>query len=102
MNPQQMMKQMKKLQSDMMEAQKELESQKVEASAGGGAVKVIATGGQEIVEIKIDPAILEDGEIELLEEMVTIAVNDALNKAKELAAGKMGGLTGGMSIPGLF
>lgn len=95
-----MLKQMQQMQSQMGKIQEELGSEKVEASAGGGAVKVVVSGKQEVLEIKIDPSAVDPEEVSMLEEMITIAVNDALSKASALANQRMGSLTSGLQIPG--
>ena len=100
-NLNQMMKQVQQMQAEMAKAQKELESEIVEASAGGGIVKVKITGGLEIREIQIDPDAVDPEDVEMLQDMVQAAVNEALRAAQELAANKMGGLTGGMDLGGL-
>lgn len=97
-----MLKQAQKMQSQMAAIQQELENETVEASAGGGAVRVVATGKQEIKEIKIDPSAMDPEDPSILEDMVLIAVNDALSQAADLANKKLGQITGGMSLPGLF
>ena len=94
-----MMRQAQKLQAELQKVQEELESSTVEGSAGGGVIKVIMTGKQTIESITIDPETVND--IELLQDLVVAAVNDAFNKTQELAATKMGAITGGMNIPGL-
>lgn len=94
-----MMRQAQKLQAELQKVQEELESSTVEGSAGGGVIKVIMTGKQTIESITIDPETVDD--IELLQDLVVAAVNDAFNKTQELAASKMGAITGGMNIPGL-
>ena len=94
-----MMRQAQKLQDELQKVQEELESSTVEGSAGGGVIKVIMTGKQTIESITIDPETVDD--IELLQDLVVAAVNDAFNKTQELAATKMGAITGGMNIPGL-
>ena len=96
-----MLRQMQQMQKKMGQIQEELANEKVEATAGGGAVKAIANGQQEIIEIKIDKEMVDPEEVELLEETVLAAVREALEKSKELAQSKMGALTGGMGLPGL-
>lgn len=96
-----MMKQMQKLQDEMVKAQEALGDERVEATAGGGAVRVAANGKQEILEIKVDPGAVNPEDVDVLEEMILVAVNDALRQAGELAQQRLGGLTGGMNIPGL-
>ncbi|MEC9308569.1 MAG: YbaB/EbfC family nucleoid-associated protein [Chloroflexota bacterium] len=94
-----MMRQAQKLQADLQKVQEELEKSTVEGSSGGGVVKVVMTGKQTIESIIIDPEAAED--IELLQDLVVTAVNDAFKKTQEIAAQKMGAITGGMNIPGL-
>ena len=94
-----MMRQAQKQLAQLQKIQDELESLTVEGSAGGGAVKVVMTGKQIVESVTIDPEAAE--EVELLQDMVLAAVNDASNKAQELAAQKMSVVTGGMNIPGL-
>ena len=105
-NMQQALAQVQKLQQAMAAAQEELKDEIVEASAGGGAVKVSVSGELEVKSIVIDPAAVDPQDSELLADMVLAAVNDALRKAQELAAGKLGsagqGLDlGGLGLPGL-
>ena len=93
-----MMKQAQKQLAQLQKIQEELETLTVEGTAGGGAVKVTMTGKQIIESVVIEPEAAE--EVELLQDMVLAAVNDAANKAQELAAQKMAVVTGGMNIPG--
>ncbi|QQY79843.1 hypothetical protein EDD65_10780 [Keratinibaculum paraultunense] len=97
-----MMKQMKKVQKQMEELQKQLEQSEVEASVGGGAVTAKANGKKEIISITIDESVVDPEDVEMLQDLVLAAVNEALRKAEELAAKEMNKLTGGMNIPGLF
>ncbi|NLV76546.1 MAG: YbaB/EbfC family nucleoid-associated protein [Tissierellia bacterium] len=97
-----MMKQMKKVQKQMEEMQKQLEQTEVEASAGGGAVTVKANGKKEIISITIDEMVVDPEDVEMLQDLILAAVNEALRSAEELAAQEMNKLTGGMNIPGLF
>ncbi len=103
MNPnyQQMMKQVQKMQADMAKAQEDLATETVEASAGGGMVTVRVTGGLEVQSIKIDPGAVDPEDVEMLEDMILAATNEALRSAQELASKKMGGITSGLNIPGL-
>ncbi len=94
-----MMRQAQKQLAQLQKIQDELETLTVEGSAGGGAVKVVMTGKQIVESVTIEPEATE--EIELLQDMVLAAVNDASAKAQELAAQKMSVVTGGMNIPGL-
>ena len=102
MNYGKMMKQVQEMQKQMAKAQEELADEVVEASAGGGMVTVKVTGDLKIQEIKIDPGAVDPDDAEMLEDMVMAAVNEALRSAQELAANKLGGLTGGLNIPGLM
>ena len=94
-----MMRQAQKQLAQLQKIQEELETLTVEGSAGGGAVKVVMTGKQIVESVVIEPEAAE--ELDLLQDMVLAAVNDASNKAQELAAQKMSVVTGGMNIPGL-
>ena len=94
-----MMRQAQKQLAQLQKIQEELETVTVEGSAGGGAVKVVMTGKQIVESVTIEPEAAE--EVELLQDMVLAAVNDASSKAQELAAQKMSVVTGGMNIPGL-
>ncbi len=103
-NMQQMLKQVQKMQADMMAAQDKLKDERVEASAGGGMVKVVVSGDLEVKEITIAPDAIDPDDPELLADLVLAAVNEGLRSAQELAATKLGGLTGGMGglgLPGL-
>lgn len=97
-----MMKQAKIMQQKLLEIQQELKKMEFEASAGGGAVKVRVNGDQEIVEVKIDKDMVDSGDMKMIEDMVMVAINDAIKQSKDEAKNKMAGLTGGMNIPGFF
>ena len=99
-NMQQMLKQVQKMQAEMMAAQESLKDERVEASAGGGMVKVVATGELAIESITIDPAAVDPEDVEMLQDTVLAAVNEALRSAQELAASKLGNVTGGLGGPG--
>ncbi len=101
-NMNQMMKQVKKMQEQMTKAQEELANKTVEGTAGGGVVTVIATGQKKISDVIIKPEAVDPDDVEMLQDLVLTAVNDALNKADELASEDLGKYTGGMNIPGLF
>jgi len=90
-----MMKQVQEMQSQMVEAQEKLKDEVVEASSGGGMVKVKMSGDLRLLEISIDPEAIDPEEAELLQDMVTAAVNEAIRSAQELATSKLGGITGG-------
>ncbi len=96
-----MLKQAQKLQSKMMKMQTELAEKTVEASAGGGMVKVVASGGQQVVSIVIDREVVDPEDVEMLQDLVLAAVNDALSRAREMMNSEMGKITGGLNIPGL-
>ncbi|MDI6808560.1 MAG: YbaB/EbfC family nucleoid-associated protein [Candidatus Eisenbacteria bacterium] len=96
------MKQAQKMQEKMNELQAQLETKIVESSAGGGMVKVTANGRQEIVSIKIDPEVVSKDDVEMLEDLILSAVNEARRKADELAKEEMARLTGELGLPGLF
>ena len=96
-----MMKQAQELQAKMLKAQEELGKATVEASSGGGAVTVVVTGHQEVKSIKISPEVVDPEDVELLEDMILAALNEAMGKAQEMASKRMGALTGGLKIPGM-
>ncbi|MFA5881134.1 MAG: YbaB/EbfC family nucleoid-associated protein [Eubacteriales bacterium] len=97
-----MMKQVQKMQADMAKLQEELVNQTVEATSGGGMVKVVANGKQEIMSIKINPEAVDPEDVEMLQDMVMAAVNEALRQSQDMVAREMSKITGGMNIPGLF
>ena len=94
-----MMRQAQRLQAQLQKIQEELETLTVEGTAGGGVVKVVMTGKQVVESVSIDPEAAED--VDLLQDLVAAAVNDAFAKTQELASEKMGPLAGGLNIPGL-
>ena len=96
-----LMQQAQKLQEKLTKAQQELGNITVEASSGGGAVKVTINGQQEVQSVKISPEVVNAEDIELLEDLVLTAVKEAIAKSQGLAAEHLGGLTGGLKIPGL-
>ena len=96
-----MMKQAQKLQSQMMKLQEELADRTVESSSGGGMVTVVANGRQQIVSIQIENEVVDPDDVEMLQDLVLAAANDALAKAQEMVSSEMGKLTGGLNIPGL-
>jgi len=97
-----MMQQAQKLQAQLAKAQEELASLTVEASSGGGAVTVTMNGQQQIQSVTISPEVVDPEDVEMLQDMVLTAVREAQARAQEAAAQKMGGLTGGLKIPGLM
>jgi len=100
-NYQKMMKQVQKMQADMAKVQEDLANETVEASAGGGMVTIQVTGAIEIKSIKIDPTAVDPDDMEMLEDMIMAAANEALRSAQELANKRLGGVTAGLNIPGL-
>jgi len=96
-----MMKHAQKLQKKMLQAQEELATKTVEASAGGGMVKVVANGSQKIESIVLEKEVVDPDDVEMLQDLVMAAVNDALKKSQEMMSAEMSKLTGGMNIPGL-
>ena len=97
-----MMKQAQQLQSKMFKLQEELAERTVETSSGGGMVKVVANGKQQLVSIQIEQEVVDPDDVEMLQDLILAAVNDALNKAQEMVSEEMSKLTGGMNIPGLM
>lgn len=97
-----MMKKVQKLQADMAKLQEELKTRTLESTAGGGAIKIVVNGEKQIMSIKIDPVAADPQDIEMLEDMIMAAVNEALKKVDDMMAQEMGKLTGGMKIPGMF
>lgn len=97
MNQMRMMQQVQRMQAKMAKVQEDLEREQVEATAGGGAVKAVVTGSQHLVSVTIDPDLAED--IEMLQDLVVAAVNEANDKSKELAAQRMGEVTAGLGLP---
>ena len=96
-----MMHQVQQLQAKLAKAQQELSNTTIEASSGGGVVKVTISGQQKIQSVKISPEVINPDDVELLEDLVLTAVSEAIAKSQELAAERLGGLTGGLNIPGL-
>ncbi|NMB32624.1 MAG: YbaB/EbfC family nucleoid-associated protein [Clostridium sp.] len=98
-----LMKQAQKMQKEMAKVQEGLEEKTVEASSGGGAITVVATGKKELKEISIKPEAVDPDDVEMLQDLILAAVNEALRQADEMAANEMGKVTGGLGgIPGLF
>ncbi len=103
-NMNQLLKQAQQMQAEMAKAQEQLKNETVEASAGGGMVKVTMTGDMELRQIEISPDAVDPEDVDMLQDMVTAAVNEALRSAQELAANRMGGIAGlggGGGLPGL-
>jgi len=97
-----MMKQAQKMQARMGEMQEQLKEETVDASAGGGVVRVVLSGDIRVKEIHIDPAAVDPDDVELLQDMVAAAMNEAIRAAQELSAARMAEITGGMNIPGMM
>ena len=97
-----MMKQAQKLQSQMMKLQEEMADKTVETTAGGGMIKVIANGRQQVVSIQIEKEVVDPDDVEMLQDLILAAVNEALSKSQELVAAEMSKLTGGLNIPGIM
>lgn len=104
MNMKNMMKQVQQMQVKMSKLQEELATRTLEATAGGGAVKVTVNGKLEIIEVKIDPAAVDPDDVEMLQDLVLAATNEALRKMQDMSNNEMSKLTGGLgvNIPGLF
>ncbi len=101
MNMQQMMKQARKMQEQLAAAEDNLKTQTVDASAGGGMVKVTMSGDMKLESITIDPDALDPEDVEMLQDMILAAVNEAIRSVGELANKQMGAITGGLNIPGM-
>ncbi|WP_408015263.1 YbaB/EbfC family nucleoid-associated protein [Rossellomorea arthrocnemi] len=101
-NMQNMMKQMQKMQKKMAEAQEELGEKQIEGTAGGGMVTVIVSGHKQVVDVKINEEAVDPDDVEMLQDLVLAATNDALKKADELTNSTMGQFTKGMNLPGMF
>jgi DNA-binding YbaB/EbfC family protein len=101
-NMQGMMKQMQKMQKQMMKAQEELGEKTVEGTAGGGMITVVMSGHKQVLDVQIKPEAVDPDDIEMLQDLVLAATNDALKKVDELTNSTMGQFTKGMNLPGLF
>ena len=101
MNIGQIAKMAQQMQAQMAQAQQELAETTLEATAGGGAVRVVITGAQEVRSVEIDPTAVDPGEVEMLQDLVMTAVNEAIARSKELERERMGKIAGGMGIPGM-
>lgn len=98
-NMNKMMKQVQKMQADMAKMQEELANRTVEATAGGEAIKVVANGKQEILSIDIKPEAVDPEDVEMLQDLIVAAVNEALAKSQEMVSQEMGKITGGLNLP---
>ena len=96
------MRQAQKLQDQIQKMQDEMAEKTVEASAGGGMVTVVANGKQDILSVKIDPEVVNKDDVEMLEDLIVAAVNEARKRSQDLMAGEISKLTGGLGVPGLF
>lgn len=96
-----MMKQAKKVQEKIAKMQEELEKREIEASAGGGAVSVVVNGKQQLVQIKIKPEAVDPDDVEMLEDLITAAINEGIKKSQDMVSEEMAKITGGLNIPGL-
>ena len=101
-NMQGMLKQAQKMQEDMQRVQEELEAKEYKAAAGGGAVEAVVSGKKEVVALNIQPEVVDPEDIEMLQDLILSAVNEALRQAEEDSNAQMQKVTGGMNIPGLF
>lgn len=101
-NMQKMMKQMQKMQKDMAKAQEELSEKTIEGTAGGGMVTVVVNGQKEVIDVKIKEEVVDPEDIEMLQDLVLAATNDALKKMEDLTNETMGQFTKGMNLPGMF
>ena len=97
-----MMRQVQKMQEDMQTAQAEVEAAVFEAAAGGGAVTAKVNGKKELLEVKIKPEVVDPDDVEMLEDLLVAAVNECMKQADAAMESKMGAVTGGLNIPGLF
>ena len=101
-NMQGTMKKVQKMQQDMLKMQEELKNRTVEATAGGGAVTVVVTGRKTVEKVTIAPSAVDPEDVEMLEDLVTTAINEAMRKVDEMTEKEMGKITGGMKLPGMF
>jgi hypothetical protein len=97
-----MMKQAQQMQQKMERVQQEMEKQEVEASAGGGMVTVVVNGKQQVLSIKIDPSAVDPQDVDMLQDLIMVAMNEAIRKSQDMMQQEMSKLTGGLNIPGLF
>lgn len=97
-----MMKQAQQLQAKMLRLQEEVAERTVETTSGGGMVKVVANGRQQVLSIEIEREVIDPDDVEMLQDLILAAVNDAIAKSQEMVSNEMSKLTGGMNIPGLM
>ena len=96
------MRLLQQMQERLMKAQEELGNETVEGTAGGGAIKILMTGHQKVQSVKIDPEVVDPEDVEMLQDLMVAAINEAVSKSHELASKRLGALTGGMKMPGLM
>ena len=96
------MQMIKQMQAKLMKIQEELANETVDVSTGGGAVTITITGNQKVQGVKIDPEVVDPAEVEMLQDLMMSAINEAIAKSQEMAAKRLSAVTGGMKIPGLF
>ena len=101
MNIGQIAKMAQQMQTQMAQAQAELAETTLEATAGGGAVRIVITGAQEVRHVEIDPSAIDPEEVEMLQDLVMTAINEAIGRSKELERERMGSIAGGMGLPGM-
>ena len=101
MNIGQIAKMAQQMQAQMAQAQQELAETTLEATAGGGAVRVVITGAQQVRSVEIDPAAVDPAEVEMLQDLVMTAINEAIGRSKDLERERMGSIAGGMGLPGM-
>ena len=97
-----MMQQIRQLQEEMARTQENLGDETVEVSVGGGVLQMVMTGNQRLLSVKIEPDILNADDVDMLQDLVVAAVNEAIERSQQLASDRMGSLTGGLNLPGLF
>ena len=97
-----MMQQIRQLQEEMARTQENLGDETVEVSVGGGVLQMVMTGNQRLLSVKIEPDILNPEDVDMLQDLVVAAVNEAVERSQQLASDRMGSLTGGLNLPGLF
>ncbi|MGE5265527.1 MAG: YbaB/EbfC family nucleoid-associated protein [Acidobacteriota bacterium] len=102
MNPANAQNALQALQQKMLETQEALANETVEVTAGGGAITIVMTGQQKLQSIKISPDVMSAGDVEMLQDLIVAAVNEAMDKSQQLASQKMSAVTGGLGLPGLM
>jgi DNA-binding YbaB/EbfC family protein len=93
---------LRQMQNRLAKIQEELAGETIEVSAGGGAIKITISGQQHVEAVRIDPSVIDPDDVEMLQDLMVAAINEAINESQQLAAKRLGGLTGGMKIPGLM